>query len=135
MYSEALAHIIYAAADFVIVPSLFEPCGLTQLIAMRYGALPIVRRTGGLGDTVSDINAAAALGDHRSGSALTSPSGNGFVFDGADEGSCSGALERALRMYRERRDVWDTVSVRNMDLDYSWAQPAATYLDMYRKIA
>lgn len=56
MYSEALAHLIYAAADVVVVPSMFEPCGLTQMIAMRYGALPVVRRTGGLADTVKDLS-------------------------------------------------------------------------------
>lgn len=56
MYSERLSHLMYAAADFVLVPSLFEPCGLTQMIAMRYGALPIVRKTGGLADTVIDID-------------------------------------------------------------------------------
>ena len=56
MYSEALAHQIYAAADIVLVPSLFEPCGLTQLIAMRYGAIPVVRSTGGLADTVRDVD-------------------------------------------------------------------------------
>ena len=57
MYSEQLAHCIYAAADIVIVPSMFEPCGLTQMIAMRYGALPLVRKTGGLADTVIDVDA------------------------------------------------------------------------------
>ena len=56
MYSEELAHLMYAAADMVLVPSLFEPCGLTQLVAMRYGAVPIVRSTGGLADTVTDVN-------------------------------------------------------------------------------
>jgi len=60
MYSEALAHLMYAAADMVLVPSLFEPCGLTQLVAMRYGAVPIVRSTGGLADTVTDVDSGAS---------------------------------------------------------------------------
>ena len=61
MYSEQLAHLMYAAADMVLVPSLFEPCGLTQLVAMRYGAIPIVRSTGGLADTVTDVDAGVLL--------------------------------------------------------------------------
>lgn len=61
MYSEQLAHLMYAAGDMVLVPSLFEPCGLTQLVAMRYGAIPIVRSTGGLADTVTDVDAGVHL--------------------------------------------------------------------------
>ena len=125
MYSEELAHMIYAAADYVIVPSMYEPCGLTQLIAMRYGALPIVRRTGGLADTVHDV------GD--SGSDVPA-NANGFVFDGSDEGSCGHALERAVSMYVNRNSEWAKVSARNMDLDSSWALPAASYLDIYSRI-
>jgi glycogen synthase len=59
MYSETLAHLMYAAADIILVPSLFEPCGLTQLVAMRYGAIPVVRSTGGLADTVKDVDEGA----------------------------------------------------------------------------
>lgn len=65
MYSEQLAHLMYAAADMVLVPSLFEPCGLTQLVAMRYGAIPIVRSTGGLADTVTDVDAGVHFANCR----------------------------------------------------------------------
>jgi starch synthase len=119
MYSEPLAHMLYAAADFVLVPSLFEPCGLTQMIAMRYGALPIVRRTGGLADTVVDADEEPARG-------------NGFVFDGADEGSCSAAIDRAFKLFCSDRTRFDAISCSNMDSDMSWRQSAASYLELYR---
>ena len=79
MYSEALAHQIYAAADIMLVPSLFEPCGLTQLVGMRYGAIPVVRSTGGLADTVTDVDAGMVV--HLVTSA------NGFCCD-AQESQC-----------------------------------------------
>lgn len=119
MYSEPLAHMLYAAADFVLVPSLFEPCGLTQMIAMRYGALPIVRRTGGLADTVIDADADAS-------------NGNGFVFDGADESSCGGAIDRALTLFRGDPGQFEAISTRNMNSDMSWTQSTSSYLELYR---
>jgi starch synthase len=122
MYSEPLAHMLYAAADFVLVPSLFEPCGLTQMIAMRYGALPIVRRTGGLADTVTDADQDAAQG-------------NGFVFDGADEGSCSGAIDRALALFRNEPKRFSDISRKNMNSDMSWRQASASYQELYRAAA
>lgn len=122
MYSEPLAHMLYAAADFVLVPSLFEPCGLTQMIAMRYGALPIVRRTGGLADTVVDADEDAE-------------NGNGFVFDGADEGSCSAAIDTAIALFKNEPSKFDSISRKNMDSDMSWRQPAASYQELYRSAA
>ncbi|GMH38139.1 hypothetical protein BSKO_06023 [Bryopsis sp. KO-2023] len=119
LYSEPLAHLIYAAADFVLVPSMFEPCGLTQMIAMRYGALPIVRRTGGLADTVIDLDA----GD-----------GNGFVFDGVDEGSLDRSLTRAFGVFRDDREKFNQVSHKNMDLDFSWEKSAASYVQTYESV-
>lgn len=123
MYSEALAHQLYAAADFVVVPSLFEPCGLTQMIAMRYGALPIVRRTGGLADTVFDADADAQ-------------SGNGFVFEGADEGACREAVDRAMAAFggvEGGAERWQEMSARNMDSDMSWRASADEYHELYRQ--
>lgn len=122
-YSEALSHQIYAAADMVLVPSMFEPCGLTQMIGMRYGAVPVVRRTGGLGDTVRDV-ASSPLGE-----------GNGYVFDGTDEGSLFGALDRALKDYSSDRAAWSELSRNNMNAELSWGQPAADYVTIYSQLA
>lgn len=121
MYSEPLAHMLYAAADFVIVPSLFEPCGLTQMIAMRYGALPVVRRTGGLADTVTDADEDPVQG-------------TGFVFNGADESSCAGALDRAFRLFNEDRPRWEQICQQNMDSDMSWGKAGQAYLGLYRAV-
>ncbi|KAI8463844.1 MAG: soluble starch synthase [Monoraphidium minutum] len=122
-YSEALSHQIYAAADMVLVPSMFEPCGLTQMIGMRYGAVPVVRRTGGLGDTVRDV-AASAPGE-----------GNGYVFDGTDEGSLFGALDRALGDFASDPAAWFELSRHNLNADVSWSKPGADYVDLYGQIA
>jgi len=126
MYSERLAHLIYAAADVVLVPSMFEPCGLTQMIALRYGAAPVVRRTGGLADTVRDVDAPAAAGG---------PPANGFVFDGTDDNCLYGALDRALSMYKNKPEAWTQLSLSNMAGDVSWAQSAKSYVELYRSIA
>jgi glycogen synthase len=124
MYSERLAHQIYAAADIVVVPSMFEPCGLTQLIALRYGAVPLVRSTGGLADTVFDVD------NHGPG---VSP--NGYSFQGADEGSLFSALDRALARYREKPEEWHRLSVKNMQQDVSWGMSAKFYVDAYRAMS
>ncbi|EFJ39907.1 hypothetical protein VOLCADRAFT_108446 [Volvox carteri f. nagariensis] len=124
MYSERLAHQIYAAADVVVVPSMFEPCGLTQMIALRYGAVPVVRRTGGLADTVFDVDGPAAAGPR-----------NGYTFDGTDEGSMYGALDRALQLYEQQPGRWAALSCDNMRLDVSWAKSAESYVDVYRSVA
>lgn len=123
MYSERLAHMLYAAADFVLVPSMFEPCGLTQLIAMRYGAAPVVRRTGGLADTVNDVDASAE------------GEGNGYVFDGTDEGSLFAALDRALDTYKSSPQRWRQLSTSNMQLDCSWNRSAGDYVQVYTGVA
>ena len=123
MYSERLAHMIYAAADIVLVPSMFEPCGLTQMIALRYGAVPIVRRTGGLADTVTDVGTSAGR------------EGNGFVFDGTDDNSLHSALDRAVAMYKGEPTAWHELALRNMGEDVSWGKSAKSYVEVYRSIA
>jgi starch synthase len=120
-YSDQLAHLIYAAADIFLVPSMFEPCGLTQMIALRYGGVPVVRSTGGLADTVFDVDADRVHG-------------NGFVFEGSDAGSLEGALDRALNMYHERKDEWAALCGRNLSQGerWSWKAPAQSYVGLYR---
>ena len=117
-YNENVAHNIYAGCDALLVPSRFEPCGLTQLISMRYGSVPIVRETGGLKDTVQPYN-------------LFDNTGNGFTFDRYESGLLYDAINRAKTLYFESRTYWDDMVVRNMNKDVSWEQSAKHYKDMY----
>ena len=118
MYDESRAHEIYGGADALLVPSLFEPCGLTQLIAMRYGTVPIVRETGGLKDTVEPYNQFAN-------------SGNGFTFDRYESGLLLDAINRAKTLYFTDREHWDEMVVRDMEKDVSWDQSALQYRALY----
>ena len=117
-YNENVAHNIYAGCDALLVPSRFEPCGLTQLISMRYGSIPIVRETGGLKDTVQPYN-------------LFDNTGNGFTFDRYESGLLYDAINRAKTLYFENRKYWDEMVVRDMNKDVSWQQSAKQYKDMY----
>ena len=128
-YSETLAHLIYAAADVFLVPSMFEPCGLTQMIALRYGAVPVVRSTGGLADTVRDVD--AGPGDEPG-----APPPNGFVFSGIDGGSLDSALNRALGMYNNKRAEWEALQLRNLKQGekWSWRSPAQSYIGLYKGV-
>ncbi|KAL6575288.1 hypothetical protein OROMI_012573 [Orobanche minor] len=123
MYSEELSHMLYAAADIVLVPSVYEPCGLTQMIGMRYGAVPVVRKTGGLADTVFDID-----------DELQPEMANGFVFTGIDEGSLNWALERAFSYYRTKPKEWRGIVEKIMQTDNSWINTAAKYIDVYNSV-
>ena len=109
---------IYAGCDALLVPSRFEPCGLTQLIAMRYGAVPIVRETGGLKDTVQPYN-------------MFENTGNGFTFDRYESGLLYDAINRAKTLYFENRKSWDDMVIRDMNKDVSWEKSAKQYKDMY----
>ena len=117
-YNENVAHNIYAGCVALLVQSRFEPCGLTQLISMRYGSVPIVRETGGLKDTVQPYN-------------LFDNTGNGFTFDRYESGLLYDAINRAKTLYFENRPYWDEMVVRNMNKDVSWEQSAKHYKDMY----
>ena len=117
-YNENVAHNIYAGCDALLVPSRFEPCGLTQLIAMRYGAVPIVRETGGLKDTVQSYN-------------MFENTGNGFTFDRYESGLLYDAINRAKTLYFENRKSWDDMVIRDMNKDVSWEKSAKQYKDMY----
>lgn len=123
-YDEPLSHQLQAGADAIIIPSRFEPCGLTQLYGLRYGTLPIVARVGGLADTVIDANQAA----------LADGVATGFQFEGDDTGALRTALERAFQLYRDPR-AWKAVQRRAMGRKVDWSLPASTYAELYRALA
>ena len=116
-FDAALAQLIYAGSDFFLMPSRFEPCGLGQMISLRYGTIPIVRRTGGLADTIQDCSPDLSTG-------------NGFSFTEYSPGALCGAIERALAAYPQR-DAWKGLVVRAMQQDFSWDASARKYVDMY----
>ncbi len=120
-YDESRAHRIYAGADALLVPSRFEPCGLTQLNAMHYGTLPIVRETGGLKDTVEPYN-------------IFNGDGNGFTFDRYDAGLLLDAVNRAKTEYFVNRYHWDEVVQRDMAKDVSWQNSARQYKNLYLEL-
>lgn len=122
MYDETRAHRIYAGADAFLVPSQFEPCGLTQLIAMHYGTVPIVRETGGLKDTVEPYN-------------MYSNTGNGYTFDRYEAGLLLDAINRAKTLYFTGREYWDEMVQRDMDKNLSWDNSAKQYKDLYLELA
>lgn len=120
-YDEPLAHRIYAGSDALLVPSRFEPCGLTQLNAMHYGTVPIVRETGGLKDTVEPFNTYESTG-------------NGFTFDRYDAGLLLDAINRAKTLYFTERERWDEMVQRDMEKDVSWENSAKQYKQMYLEL-
>ncbi|KAL5972592.1 Soluble starch synthase 3, chloroplastic/amyloplastic [Asimina triloba] len=149
-YDEPLSHLIYAGSDFTVVPSMFEPCGLTQLTAMRYGSIPVVRKTGGLYDTVFDVDH-----DKERAQALDIEP-NGFTFDGADVRGVDYALNRratlleinsslleerrshnleifsrAISAWYSDREWFNSLCKRVMEQDWSWNRPALDYMELY----
>jgi len=126
-YDEPLSHLIFAGSDMFLVPSMFEPCGLTQMIAMRYGTVPVVRRTGGLADTVFDVD------DDTEKAKAAGMETNGFSFDGADTGGLDYALNRGLSLYFSDKEAWNQLSQRVMLMDWSWTNPAKDYIEIYHK--
>jgi len=119
-FDESFAHRIYGGADLFLMPSKFEPCGLSQLIAMRYGAVPIVRETGGLNDTVKSYNEVTG-------------SGNGFTFTNFNAHDMLYTIERAIAYYR-RGDEWRRLVIKMMELDFSWTQSALRYQQLYEEL-
>lgn len=122
-YDEALAHRIQAGADMFLMPSRFEPCGLSQLHSLRYGTVPVVRRVGGLADTVRDATR-ARLTDRRA---------TGIAFDGERPEELAAAVERALALYRQPQ-TWKALQASGMRQDFSWRQSADAYLALYRRL-
>ena len=146
-FNESLSHLLYAGGDIVVVPSMFEPCGLTQMIAMRYGTIPVVRATGGLRDTVYDIDREASIAERKG----TTP--NGFTFTGTDEQSLFEALDRCISLYylcarhdgpslddsngqiicgrAQNTNRWHRLVKTVMQQDWTWNGPAHQYIEMY----
>ena len=124
-YDEAFAHRLIGGADAILVPSRFEPCGLTQMYGLRYGTLPIVRRVGGLADTVVD----------ESAENLAAGRATGFVFDAPSTQALDGALQRAAEVYTKDREAWRKLQAIAMAQDFSWRGAASQYLELYRAIA
>jgi starch synthase len=123
-YDEALAHLVQGGADALLVPSRFEPCGLTQLCALHYGAVPVVARVGGLADTVVDANAAA----------LAAGVATGVQFAPVTAGMLDMALRRVVTLYREP-SIWHTLQENGMAAEVSWRGPARQYATLYRHLA
>lgn len=117
-YSEQLAHRIYAASDAFLMPSAFEPCGLSQLMALRYGSLPIVRETGGLKDTVEAYNEFAN-------------SGTGFSFANYNAHEMLGTIEYAKKIFYNKKRAWNSMVERAMNQDFSWDSSAVKYQELY----
>ncbi len=117
----ALAHQVYAGCDLFLMPSQFEPCGLSQMIALRYGTVPVVRETGGLRDTVLSYNEYTGAG-------------NGFTFFNYNAHDMLHTIQRALHYYWNKRDIWKKLQQRGMTGDYSWTQSAKQYMDIYHRL-
>lgn len=120
VFDPKMAKSIYAGADLFILPSYYEPCGLAQMIALRYGTIPVVRATGGLADTIQEFNA-------KSGK------GNGFLFEEYSTSAFLEALKRALKVY-EDKDLWLLLTKNAMESDYSWSASAKKYLQIFESI-
>ncbi len=117
-FDPLLSRQIYAGCDLILIPSRYEPCGLAQLIGMRYGAVPVVRSTGGLKDTVQDVD--------------VDPGGVGFTFEDEDPDAFAAALRRAIIVFR-KHDIWRELQVRGMRRDHSWDASARSYVQLYEK--
>ncbi|MDE5777245.1 MAG: glycogen synthase GlgA [Lachnospiraceae bacterium] len=118
-FSDALSHKMYAGCDAILVPSRFEPCGLTQLMALRYGSLPIVRETGGLKDTVIPYNEYEQIG-------------TGFSFANYNAYELLNTINYAKEVYYNQKNNWEAMQERAMEVDYSWAASARRYEELYR---
>ena len=122
-HDEGLAHLIQAGADALVVPSRFEPCGLTQLCALRYGTVPIVSRVGGLEDTVVDAGDLAVTGGRQTG----------FKFGPVTTENLAGVLQRACATFHDVA-AWRRIQRNGMSIDVSWRNPASRYADLYRRL-
>jgi starch synthase len=122
-YDEALSHRMQGGGDAILIPSRFEPCGLTQLYGLAYGCVPVVARTGGLADTVIDANPAAV----QAGVAT------GVQFDGVSAPALSAAIDRTAALYR-RPEVWRAIQKNGMAVDFSWKASGKAYAELYTRL-
>lgn len=120
-FDETLAQQIYAGSDLFLMPSRFEPCGLGQMFSLRYGTIPIVRKTGGLADTIFPYD-------------KETKKGNGFLFENYDGGGILWALDQALSIYNMGKDEWSNVVRNAMNSNYSWANSASEYIKLYDEL-
>jgi starch synthase len=123
-YSEELAHLVYAGADLLVVPSMFEPCGLAPMVGQRYGTVPVVRSVGGMVDTVFDWDYSRRQPEER----------NGYVFQHTDNRAIESALSRALSLWWRRPREFRSLMHNSMRADNSWRQPGRHYLNVYERI-
>ncbi|MBC8016593.1 MAG: glycosyltransferase, partial [Sporomusaceae bacterium] len=120
LFDDALARQIYAGADMFLMPSLYEPCGIGQLIAMRYGCVPIVREIGGLRDTVEPYNQYTGTG-------------NGFTFANYNAHEMFDTINKAVELFKNKEE-WNKIVVNGMTSDYSWQQSAKQYQEIYKRM-
>lgn len=122
IFDDTLAQRVYASGDIFLMPSLFEPCGLGQMFSLRYGTVPVVRKTGGLADTITPYN-------------TETKEGNGFVFETYDGGGLLWGIREALRVYHLGEEEWNHVVRNAMDCDLSWEASAKEYISLYKKLS
>ena len=120
MFDEKMAHLIEAGADIFLMPSRFEPCGLNQMYSLKYGTVPVVRRTGGLADTIIDF--------------VQDPDkGNGFVFDNYESRDMLNSLQNAIKAFQDQK-TWKKLQKRGMRANFSWNAAAENYVKVYQKL-
>jgi starch synthase len=124
-YNNELSHLIEAACDIFLMPSKFEPCGLNQIYSLRYGTVPVVRKTGGLADTVQDWNEYLAKGLET---------GTGYTFNDYDSLALLHSVQRAIHDFHSK-DIWKKIQFNGMSKDFSWKKSAEKYLEIYKKIS
>jgi len=123
-YDEALSHLLQGGADAILIPSRFEPCGLTQLYGLRYGCVPVAANTGGLADTIVDANEAA----------VNAGVATGFLFHGVTPAGLTRALQHTIARYANRK-IWKSIQEQGMRADFSWTRSGRQYADLYRRFA
>jgi starch synthase len=122
-YNNELSHLIEAGADIFLMPSRFEPCGLNQIYSLKYGTVPVVRKTGGLADTVQDWNEFLAFGLET---------GTGYTFNEYSPRALVNTIKRAMHDF-ELKDVWNNIRLNGMSKNYSWKKSAEKYINLYEK--